>query len=459
MTTRSKFILLFMASFSFFTLSFMLFLKSDFAQSERAYFRTYPYKERASRHRKSPEITVMSERETRSSPPMERIRIIEKRPPRKPSKIPLAGLLREEKHHVYSIPQKQQSPIPEEPVLEEIPVANSPKADLIIKSSPEKNWRHDASLGYAAYQNKQYDTAIKYFEQALILAPDQQQVTLQLAFAHKKLGHNKEAASYFRQAINQHESMAPFPLKREVEQLENRFDINSYAIYRGESLQANSVTGVDLTQSQMGMELSYQPENIGYQNGRIVQIYGRLLSAVRQGTATPDPDSYQAGVGVRWKPLSRHNLVLSAERLQKIGDFARNDWMIRIGYSRDYGTDYKADRTVWWSHSLYLDAALIDPDSPDIYLTGQVITGYNMKLRQGLILQPRLTALASWQQDRFQQAGLVEAGPGLNLRFYFNDTKYEAYRSYIDLTVEYRLKLSGNSIGGSGPVIGVILHF
>jgi hypothetical protein len=243
-----------------------------------------------------------------------------------------------------------------------------------------------------------------------------------------------------------------------VEQLENRFEANGYLIYRDESSSPRQL-GADLTQSQAGVEVSYQPEKIGFNNGRKFQIYARFLSGMTQDRLELNPDSYQAGIGLRIKPLSDHNLVLSAERLIKVGNFARNDWMLRAGYSRDYLTDYQEDKTGWWSYSLYLDAALIDPSDPDIFLTSQFTGGYSMILAKGLVLQPRLSALASWQKDSFREASLIEAGPGLNIRYYFNDTKYEAFRSYIDLTVEYRIKLSGNSIGGSGPVVSLLVHF
>ena len=133
--------------------------------------------------------------------------------------------------------------------------------------------------------------------------------------------------------------------------------------------------------------------------------------------------------------------------------------MIRTGYSRDYNADYQSDKNNWWSYSLYLDAAVIKPTDPDIFLTAQAIGGYNFPVSKDVIIQPRLTTLYSWQKDQFRQASLWEAGPGVNLRYYFNDTKYEAYRSHIDLTLEYRVKISGNSIGGSGPVVSLQINF
>ena len=424
---------------------------TDYAREEKAYFRAYPYLEMAAREKINMPVAreILTVKLTPKKIPQEIITIASHTPPESLKKA------RPIQHHKTlqktKEPQGNKTITPSSQVL-------GPKPDK-IKKSPEENWRHAAKQGYDAYDETDYKTAITYFERALKVSPDNPDLRLQLAYAYKKTGQNSQAARNFRSAIDQYDGeAAPFTLRREVEQLENRFEMNGYVIYRDESSDTRQL-GADLTQSQAGIELSYQPEKIRFDKGRKFQIYARFLSGMEQDRLELDPDSYQAGIGLRLKPLSGHNLVLSAERLLKVGTFARNDWMLRAGYSRDHGTDYQEDQTRWWSYSLYLDAALIDPADPDIFLTSQVTGGYSMTVAQGLVLQPRVSALTSWQKDSFHEASLIEAGPGLNIRYYFNDTKYEAFRSYIDLTVEYRLKLSGNSIGGSGPVISLLLHF
>lgn len=441
MSTRVKFLLLIFLSFGATALSLTLFLSTDYAQNERAYFKTYPYHEMAAR--KSPPAPVVKEITTAEIiTPKKPFILVQVAPPQRAVTIPKK-----------KPPEPRKKTPPEEFIPKPVKIE---ELHPVQKKQPAKKRRHDAELGYAAYAQRDYKSAIQHFEQALKTSPGKRDIRLQLAYAYKITGQNDLAVQNFKTAIDS--GGQNFALRREVEQLENRFEVSSYAIYRDESSSTRQL-GADLTRSQTGLEVSYQPENIGFRNGRKFQIYGRLLSAMKQDSLAIDPDSHQGGIGLRLKPLANQNLVLSAERLVKVGEFARNDWMIRAGYSYDHGTDYQPDKAGWWSYSLYLDAALIDPSSPDIFLTSQVTGGYSMTLAEGLVLQPRLTALGSWQKDSFRTASLFEAGPGVNIRYYFNETKYEAYRGYLDLTVEYRLKLSGNSVGGSGPIVGLTFHF
>ena len=72
------------------------------------------------------------------------------------------------------------------------------------------------------------------------------------------------------------------------------------------------------------------------------------------------PLEYSAGIGVRWKPLTAHNLVLSMSRV--FGPKVNEDWLAQVGYSWDYGTDLRVDRPSWWTTRIsaevgrYLDA-------------------------------------------------------------------------------------------------------
>ncbi len=467
MSPRLKFLILFVMSFSGFSAAILFFMATDYAKQEKAYFKQYPYMEMAARHGKDkaePKIITEIPLHTETIQPAIQTFLTPPQPvpiAKAPKTAEIFEPLKVTSNAPPAAVKKQEIPI----VVNALPApGNIPPH----KAKETPSWRQAANQGYEAYSRGDHATAISHFEQALKFSTDksfankssneEKLLHLQLAYAYKISGQNDKAAANFKKVIDLDDA-GSFPIKREIEQLENRFNVTAYAIHRGESSRNPQFSGPDLTQSQAGAEVSYQPEEIGFKGGRKFQIYGRLMSGMKPGKFEPDPDSAQAGIGLRLKPLPHHNLVLSAERLIKIGDFARNDWMLRAGYSRDHGTDYREDKNNWWSYSLYLDAALITPLDPDIYLTAQAVSGYNMALSHGLVLQPRMTGLLTWQKDSFQQASLIEAGPGINMRYYFNDTKYEAYRSHIDLTIEYRLKISGNSIGGSGPVVSLVLYF
>ncbi len=435
------------------------FMLTDYAKEEQAYFQSYPYLEMAAREKINLPVAeiMMTANMKEKKVPKDKIKTLFYVHPKTPAiqeteaELVVSQVIRPKIKQIQ-VPVKHQ-------VKTNLPQTKVPIVQKHRKNPPEANWQHNAKLGFDAYNAADYETATRYFEQVLKITPYNRKIRLQLAYTYKMTGQNSLAIRQFEAAIDHSDDdNASFALRREVEQLENRFEVNGYVIYRDESSGTRQL-GADLTQSQAGIEVSYQPENVGSNNGRKFQIYARLLAGMEQDRFEFNPDSYQAAMGLRLKPFSNHNLVLSAERLVRMGDFARNDWMVRAGYSLDHGTDYREDKTKWWSYSLYFDAALIDPASPDIFLTSQITSGYNMTVAEGLVLQPRLTSLVSWQKDSFRRASLFEAGPGVNLRYHFNDTKYEAYRSYIDLTIEYRIKLSGNSIGSSGLVISFQVHF
>lgn len=473
MSTRIKFLLLLLLIFCGTGLSLELFMQTNYAKNEWAFFQQYPLKDMAARQKKNQPAKALIL--TAGMVPERTIDKILKTPPLSP---PLVTTPTVRKSIGGDTPPQMRSPDPIKTFLQdkpiEIRVAVTPTPAPLIQTeknktpdktpvkTPQNEGQLYAEWGYEAYRNGDYAKAIAYFEQSLKLGPERRDIHLQLAYAAKIVGQNAAAVNHFKTALDlkmdHFDDAVPFILRREVEQLENRFEVNGYVIYRDEASTTRQL-GADLTQSQAGVELSYQPGSFGFHNGRKFQIYGRLLTALEQDQLKLNPDSYQAGFGLRMKPFAHQNLVLSAERLVKVGRFARNDWMARAGYSYDHGTDYREDSTEWWSYSLYLDAALIDLGDPDIFLTSQATGGYNFTLARGLVIQPRLTGFMTWQKDSFREASLIEAGPGVNIRYYFNDSKYEAYRSFIDLTGEYRIKITGNSIGGSGPVVSLAVHF
>ncbi|WP_339865390.1 NfrA family protein [Paremcibacter congregatus] len=459
MTTRAKFLFLIDFCVTVLIALTFLFLHSSYAREEYAYFTGYPAWEMTARHTPQPLFPHMAAPLT--PPPRQQMRSPARSwtDPRHTASRAMLYLaaLREDYAETFTAPTP---PVKGKVTRTPPTMAETAPAPPPDHPSPPRSKRTAAQLGYLAYAREDYDQAMTYFKLAIRDAPDNRHLILQSAYAAKKLGRNTEAIHGFRRAIELSSPQpAPFPLRREVEQLQNRFDVEGYWIYRDESNARPQNIGADLTQSLTGIEVSYQPPGIGYRNGRRFQVYGRLLAGMVQDSLRLNDKSYQAGLGLRYKPLARHNLVLSAERLIKVGDFARHDWMLRVGYSRDHGTDYREDISRWLSYSLYFDAALIRPADPDMFLTAQADGGYNMRLGPGLVLRPRLLALATWQKDRYRTASLIEAGPGASLRFYFNDTPYQAYRSYVTLTAEYRIKIAGNSIGGSGPVIGIGAHF
>lgn len=449
MSSRVKFILLFLTSFGVMTSLFYGILLSDWAVQERVWFQNYPHIEMAARMDRDIKPT--------NSPP-ETITVVALVTKKIPETIPLAPLILPPRKIPPKEVIRQKKPVVEEtfpPSRRLIPAAPTPviqpQAVITTAAMAPPNY---AEEGYAAYSHGLYELAAGAFLKALEVDPANRNLMLQLAYSYKNQGRTEDASHAFRAAIDENPADASYALKSEVERLENTVDFSGYLVFRDQNdTRPNApLSGPNLLQSQIGVEGAYRATPK-------LHIYGRLLGALKDGEIAFVRDSTQAGIGLRYKPFQGHNLVLSAERLIAVGDFARNDWMLRAGYSLDLGAAYREDRAGWWSTTLYLDAALIHPADPDIFITFQGITRFNWKIRPDLILRPHLVTHATWQKDRFRTAKLLEAGPGISFKFFFNDSKYTVWRANLELVAEYRFKLAGNSLGRSGPVISLLAHF
>lgn len=327
-----------------------------------------------------------------------------------------------------------------------------------------------ADKGYKAYAAGDYRVAAQAFEASLALDPGQPALASQLGYTLRKLGRGKEAGRWFRHAITHTEGSPTYRMRREVEFAENSLDATAYLIWRENALDGSALAAVgpSLTQSQGGTELAWTPPRIGERNGRKFQVFGRLLWGFEGDSLNIQGESYQAGVGARYKPLERHNLVLTAERLIAVGDFARDDWMLRASYSWDTGFGYDPDRSRWTYATFYADAAVIDPGSPDVFLLAEGRYGQSFRiaggangpgLGAGWVLTPHVTAASVLQHDSFNTTTLIEAGGGASLKLWFDDTPMRAHGASVELLIQWRGKLAGDSAGPSGFLSTLVLSF
>lgn len=325
-----------------------------------------------------------------------------------------------------------------------------------------------AAVGFAAYEEADFGAAAAAFERALEMNPDLAIVAAQLGYAYRKLGRNGEAARAFRQALaaglGAEDPDTRHHLRREIETVENKLDFGLYHVHRAAALPDHrlSLTGPTLTQSQSGAELSWIPPGIGFRDGRIFRLGGRLLWGYDGTSLDPRGESVQAGLGFSYKPFATHNLVLAAERLIAIGSEARNDWMLRAGYSwlRGYGADFM--RSDWAYLTFYGEAAVIDPSDPDLLLAAEARGGWSVRVMgdgdgPALIATPHLVVAASRQQDSFATTELVEAGPGMSFKLHFADSPERAHGGSLEVILQYRAKIAGDSAGGSGFMLTVVL--
>lgn len=316
-----------------------------------------------------------------------------------------------------------------------------------------------AAMGYAYVALGEDAEAEAHFARALQIRPEGLDAVWEdSAYANKRLARNDAAVERFEVAIDRTPPVDAlalekrFRMRREVEQIVNTWTVSGNLSLN--TLQA--ATGPpspirDTTNGTGSLEVAYQPPAIGYRDGRTVQLYGRLFWNADESSIVPQRESLQAGVGVRWKPLTDYNLVLSAERLIGIGDFAYDDWLARASISFDQNLDWQPVRESWPTGSLYLDAARVI-DAQATFLTTIGRWGYAWKKPYGIgvpeaadVINTYGLATASYSQVDDVQTNRVEIGGGLSYQVWFNDTEYQAYRSTAEVALEARYLFQNNA--------------
>ncbi|MBB4798028.1 hypothetical protein HNP32_001772 [Brevundimonas bullata] len=140
--------------------------------------------------------------------------------------------------------------------------------------------------------------------------------------------------------------------------------------------------------------------------------------------------------------MAETNLVLEGSRMVAVGDYARNDWMLRAAWSADEGSDLRVDRTSWPMWRVYADLAHILDDSQTIGLI-DARAGRSFRVTERGVLSPYAVIHADYDDSLANKAALG-AGVGLSWRQWYRETRYSAPSSYVDLSLEYRTRLSGD---------------
>lgn len=271
---------------------------------------------------------------------------------------------------------------------------------------------------------------------------------LDAAYNARRLEQDADAVRYFQQGLDSAyagqitlEPQPMFDIRREVSTLERRWGASGL-VGRGVSAVAPGVaSGQGDGVVQAGGEVYHRLG--GYRSGRPVDVFARAFQTL--DTETDDAtgfDTTQAWLGLRWKPLAETNLILEGSRMVAVGDYARNDWMARAAWSTDEGSDLRVDRTSWPMWRVYADLAYILDDSQTIGLI-DARAGRSFRVTERGVLSPYAVIHADYDDSLANQAALG-AGVGLSWRQWYRETRYSAPSSYVDLSLEYRTRLSGD---------------
>lgn len=326
------------------------------------------------------------------------------------------------------------------------------------------NPEYQASLGYAYLARGDDVQAKKHFEAALAADPQHSSWYGELGYVYRRLGQDEAAAGAFRELIDRGDAQAGnspgtgtdesgYQLRREVQQLEDRFRINAGLFMRnmrgdGDS-DVNAPLGGTGLQSLAGVDLGYRLDNVS--DGRFAEVFARSFWEFEEDSLSPIADRTQGGVGLRVKPFAPVNLFLSGERLIALGDEARDDWLVRISASFNRGTAYEPQSAYWGYRSIYLDAAMQLEESAR-FLVAEWRQGVAFRLGQGLSLVPYAVAAASYTDDA-ETERRIEVGPGVALLAWGGGDAYRTHSAEIELGLEYREVVGGNTDEDSGIVV------
>jgi adsorption protein A len=227
--------------------------------------------------------------------------------------------------------------------------------------------------------------------------------------------------------------------------------------------------------------------------GSSLSVYGRVLLG-GQGRSNY-AQSLAAGVGLRYKPwgtqninfygeiykqsqfndqddhsLSLGQMLVPEKLLEQINDHRQDgrtstDYLLRATASfLDQGrfrNDWRVDESDWEERFLYLDAAWWTKAGDHQWLS-RFQQGHTWKLPfngaqtlmpYGFLEFASQDPSNDWRQD-------LRTGVGLRWQWWYDDDRYNAYRSKLSVRTEYQQSLGGNLYeGGNGVLLGVEWNF
>jgi adsorption protein A len=333
-------------------------------------------------------------------------------------------------------------------------------------------------LGYVCKTLNDNSCVLRAFDNALNAQPGQANIEGELGYAYTRIGQNASALSWFRRAIDSYNAGHASPgylqpsqgseeqatsstlsandvntIRRQVREMNRGLQFNAYQSYRPGSAAASTglppgFTSGGAIPSQGGIELLYQPAELGYRDGRTLRLFARTLWSNHPKSLAINADTLQGGVGIEYKPLKTLNAYLSLERLIKIGDQAQDNTLLRASWGYSDGYELKPGVEQWNYTVVYADAGyLLEKDRiRSAYM--EVRQGRSFNMQDRWTVTPHLSVVGRTQAPDPQQVSYAELGAGVSWKVLFNETVYETPRSSLELTLQFRKPLDHDRASG-----------
>ncbi|MCP2072290.1 UNVERIFIED_ORG: hypothetical protein J2Y77_001726 [Pseudomonas lini] len=324
----------------------------------------------------------------------------------------------------------------------------------------------DLQLAYDRVRAGDDGAAHAAFRKADAATPLPSAAAQDAAYNAMRVHEDDEAVAYFKRVIDgQKTAETPmsaqqlFDTRRTVGDVSRAMGLTSTTSYRGSS----GLSGAPSTNSSSGSEsndllqnsteLSWRP--LGYRNARFVELYGRITDTLWSKNSDSDTgaDALQGALGVRVKPFSSVNIMAALERTFPLGSSnVDGDWLVRLGYGSSIGTDLRVDVPSWWTSQLYAEVGHYINDSRN-YFNSEWQVGRSYAIGgtgSRWVTFPHVVAaidydskMKSGSNGDFSSGDAGGIGVGNNVRYWFREDAYNAPRSYVDFSLQYRARVFG----------------
>jgi hypothetical protein len=230
----------------------------------------------------------------------------------------------------------------------------------------------------------------------------------------------------------------------DVKQLTRRWSVGAYALSRagtGEALAASPVLGA----GQMGAAVAWRVNPLGKQR---ISLFGRYTVAGSPDGGI-DNETGEAALGVRYEPSRKVPVAIDVERRIALGVFSRNAWAARVsggsqGSVPAFGRRLDLDG--------YGEAGVVEgfTSTPDVYAGAQGRGAVPLFQLGRTRFDAGAGGWGAVQRNYGVTASRLDLGPSARI-------KVDPWPFFAQ--IDYRARVAGNALPGSGPVLTVAGEF
>jgi hypothetical protein len=338
---------------------------------------------------------------------------------------------------------------------------------------------HDGLLGampplnaaYIAQRAGENRLASDYFEAADKSSRLSSSASADAAYAALQAHRNADAARYFERAIDAANAPASgaaaltpqqlLDMRNAHAEVTRDWGFTTSVIYRGAGVQpgfASTPKPGIANNWQAGVDGYWRP--FGSLGDRLFEVYARGYESFGvQANQPTGVSTLLASLGARVKPFTQINAIFAFERIVPIGSHVNSDWLARLAYSGGVGTGRRVDVPSWWTAQIYAEGGRY-LNSGQTYATTTIEAGRTYRMDS---LSPRWTVypyavLGADYNTGVDHSVPTGAGLGVSTRYWFRDGQYDAPRSYVDVSLQYRFKLAGDD-RARGVFFGTVFSY